>query len=84
MSKAVNHPNHYTRGSIECIDAIQSALTPEQFSGFLQGNAIKYMWRCQHKENCEEDLRKAQWYLNKMIECNTASSHPNVPPPAAK
>ena len=62
----VNKPAHY-QGSIECIDAIESAMTKEAFSGYLKGNIIKYVWRYDRK-NGVEDLEKAQWYLNKLIE----------------
>ena len=63
----VNSPNHYTSGSIECIDAMQASLPPEQFKGFLRGNVQKYCWRCD-KKNGVEDLKKARWYLDKLIE----------------
>jgi len=56
----------YNAGGIECIDAIQAALTPEEFRGFLKGNVIKYTWRERHKGG-EESLRKAQWYLARLI-----------------
>lgn len=62
----VNSPDHYTKGGIECIAAIEAALTPEEFRGYLKGNVLKYNWRCNHK-NGIEDLLKAQWYLNKLI-----------------
>lgn len=62
----INNPPHYTQGGIECIDAIQSALSPEEFRGFLRANVIKYVWRCEHKGGCE-DLRKAEWYLKRLI-----------------
>lgn len=61
----VNHPSHYNKSSIECIEAIKAALTPEEFRGFCKGNALKYVWREQHKGG-DEDLRKAEWYLRKM------------------
>lgn len=66
MSDSVNHPSHYTKGGIECIDAIQAALTPEEFRGYCKGNTIKYAWREQHKGG-DEDLKKGVWYLNKAI-----------------
>ena len=66
MSDPVNHPHHYTAGSIECIDAIQAALTPEQFIGYCRGNAIKYIWRTDRKGGIQ-DLQKAIWYLNRAI-----------------
>ena len=65
--KNVNHPNHYCQGGIECIKAIEASMTPAQFQGYCKGNAIKYMWRYEHK-NGIEDLKKARVYLNWMIE----------------
>lgn len=67
MTDNVNHPNHYTVGGIEVIDYIKAKLTPEQFEGYLLGNVIKYVSRHGHK-NGLEDLRKAQWCLNKVVE----------------
>ena len=61
----VNKPPHYNNGDIETIDAIQSALN-DGFEFYLQGNILKYVWRYRHKNNVE-DLKKAQWYLNKLI-----------------
>jgi hypothetical protein len=64
----VNSPKHYSLNhkGIECIDAMEAALTPEEFKGYLRGNVIKYVWRFRYK-NGLEDLKKAQWYLNKLI-----------------
>ena len=45
----VRSPPHYTKGAIECIEAIQSALTEEEFRGYCKGNAMKYIWRERHK-----------------------------------
>jgi len=64
----VERPSHYTAGSIECIDAIKAATTQEEFEGFLRGNVLKYLWRCNLKSNKTEDLNKARWYLNRLIE----------------
>lgn len=64
----VNHPGHYNSGNIECIDAIEAALSAEAFEGFLLGNAMKYLWRCNHKGKKVEDTNKARWYLNRLIE----------------
>lgn len=63
-SDMVNHPSHYTQGGIECIDAIEAALTPEEFRGFCKGNALKYVWREKHKSG-DQDLNKAVWYLQR-------------------
>lgn len=67
-SDPVNHPDHYTAGSIECIDAIQAALTPEQFTGYCRGNAIKYLWRMGLKGDKVQDGEKARWYVNRLLE----------------
>lgn len=61
----VNHPPHYTTGSVECIDAIKAALTDDEFRGYCKGNAIKYSWRERNKGG-DEDLNKAIWYLKRL------------------
>lgn len=67
MKDNVNNPAHYKKADIECIDAIYSALTKDEFKGYCKGNILKYVWRENHKAK-KEDLKKAQWYLNKLIE----------------
>ena len=64
----VNHPTHYTRGGIECIDAIEAALSSQTdpVAAFLTGQSLKYLWRWPIK-NGLEDLRKARWYLDRLI-----------------
>jgi hypothetical protein len=62
----VNSPPHYNQAGIECVDAIAAA-TDDGFQYYLQGNIIKYLWRYRYK-NGIQDLEKAQWYLNKLIE----------------
>lgn len=65
----VNHPGHYCKGGIECIDAIRASMSAEAFRGFLKGNIMKYVFRYEVK-NGIEDLKKAQWYLNRLVgEC---------------
>lgn len=66
MSDPVNQPEHYRQGEIECIDAIQAALTPEEFAGYCKGNVLKYVWRERHKGGAES-LRKSQWYLARLL-----------------
>lgn len=66
MPDLVNHPPHYTTGSIECIEAIEASMTPEAFKGFLKGNCIKYLYRHENK-NGLEDLKKCKWYLDRLI-----------------
>ena len=63
----VNHPSHYTQGGIETIDYLQAKLTKDEFIGYLKGNILKYMSRANLK-NGTEDYKKAQWYINKLIE----------------
>lgn len=58
---------HYTNGFIECIDAIKSALTEEEFRGFCKGNIIKYTWREKHKGG-DKDLVKAKDYINFLLD----------------
>ena len=62
----VNSPSHYNQAGVECIEAIAAA-TDNGFEYYLQGHIIKYIWRYRYK-NGIEDLKKAQWYLNKLIE----------------
>ena len=59
----VNHPQHYTAGGIETIDFIEA----KQLNYHL-GQVIKYVTRAEYKNNFLEDLKKAQWYLNREIE----------------
>ena len=62
----VNSPPHYNQAGVECIDALRAA-TDEGYQYYLQGNIIKYLWRYRYK-NGVQDLEKAQWYLEKLIE----------------
>lgn len=62
----VNSPPHYNNAGIECIEAIEAALTPEEFRGYCKGNNLKYTWRERYK-NKTEDLEKAAWYLDRLL-----------------
>jgi len=68
----VDRPPHYNASSLECIDAIE-AIAGDGFEYYLQGNILKYLWRYRYK-NGKEDLKKAQWYLNKLIEVKNDTS----------
>lgn len=70
MTDSINHPDHYTQGSIECIDAIEAALTPEEFRGFCKGNALKYIWR-ERSKGQQQSLAKSKWYLDKLLTLET-------------
>ena len=67
-SDSVNNPPHYNYGKVECIEAIEESMTSESFRGYLKGNCMKYLWRYERKGKELEDLRKAQWYLDKLID----------------
>ena len=60
------NPSHYKQGGIECIEAIKAALL-DGFDDYLVGNIIKYIWRRKWK-NGIEDLKKARWYLDRLIQ----------------
>ena len=62
----VNHPPHYNKGGLEAIDYIQQQLG-DGFVDYLEGNVTKYLHRYKYK-NGVEDLKKAEWYLKKLIE----------------
>lgn len=73
---AVDHPSHYTSGGIECIDAMKAMLTGYEqkqiqtkfYWHFLAGQVLKYLWRWPLKERPLQDLKKARWYLDRLIE----------------
>lgn len=70
----VNHPTHYNQNRIETIDIIEVMLSPEEFRGFIFGNIIKYMDRCNFKGQME-DLEKAQWYARKLVDDEECSEN---------
>ena len=73
MGDDVINPDHYTRGDIECIDAIESALGAN-FNAYLQGNVIKYIWRYKYKGGVK-DLEKAQVYLGWLKDFETKAAN---------
>jgi len=62
----VEHPDHYNQNSLETLDVIKGTMSSEQFEGFLVGNILKYISRYKFK-NGAEDLKKARFYLDKLI-----------------
>lgn len=60
--------NHYTAGGLEVIDILKAKMSPEEYRGFLRGNALKYLFRYDHKGTPAQDLRKAQIYLAWLVE----------------
>lgn len=62
----VAKPPHYNQGSIEAINYIRQQLGTG-FVEYCEGNVLKYLHRWRYK-NGKEDLEKAQWYLQRMVE----------------
>ena len=62
----VNHPPHYKVDDIECIDAIRAS-TREGYEFYHQGVILKYLWRSRYKGKPVEDLKKAEYYLKRLI-----------------
>lgn len=70
MIDSVNHPAHYTAGSVEVIDILEqaAAVAPDPVVGGLQWQALKYLHRMWLKDAALEDAKKARWYLNRLID----------------
>lgn len=70
MSDQVNHPSHYKQGRVEAIEVIEDVVAgaPNPVTGYLVGQALKYLLRAWHKGNTMQDLQKAAWYLNRAID----------------
>lgn len=79
MVDMVNRPPHYMVGGIEAIDVIKSRLTKEEYQGYLKGNHLKYILRYPFKDNPEQDLEKADWYKNKLLEATRDEDAINPP-----
>ena len=78
MSDNVNHPSHYTSGKVECIDALEAATAGLQgIEAVCTANAIKYLWRWRQK-NGIEDLKKAVWYINHLLERLSPDPEPEL------
>src|SRR5690606_7791349 len=68
MSDPVNHPAQYKLfPGQEAIDIIQAALTPEEYRGYLKGNALKYRLRAGNKDDLRQDIDKSEWYRLRLI-----------------
>lgn len=64
---SVESPSHYNAGKIECIEYLKDNIPFENYLGYLEGNTKKYLHRWRYKKKPLEDLKKAQWYLNRLI-----------------
>lgn len=77
LSDNVNSPKHYSTGRFECIEVMEEALGTEAVKGFCLCNAFKYIYRCRNK-NGLEDIKKADWYLKKLIEIGERENENNT------
>jgi hypothetical protein len=68
-----NKNKHYDSGGIETIDFIRSKLTKEQYQGYLLGNVLKYVSRCNYKGSAKSDIEKALQYLTWLNEEEVSS-----------
>lgn len=65
----ISHPERYGGDTTyECIKVLEAWLPPEQYKGFLRGNALKYLCRVGKKDETVQELKKSKWYLEKLIE----------------
>lgn len=69
MNNPVEHPEHYTSGKIECIDALESMISAynDAIDASLSWQVGKYIWRHPFKGKPLEDLKKCKWYLERLI-----------------
>jgi hypothetical protein len=74
MHDPVNRPAHYTahKSGIECIQITEHM-------GFCLGNAVKYIWRADLKNDAIEDLKKARWYIDREIALRERGGGPSDP-----
>ena len=70
MNDVVNNPSHYNQNTMETIDVLENSMPRVHFCGYLRGNILKYMLRYEYKGGIE-DLKKARWYLNRLIKTLT-------------
>lgn len=75
MSDAIN-PTHYKRLPVEAIEIIESAIqgAPSEKAAYLQGQVLKYILRCNHKDQHADDVQKAKWYLDRLVNETTSSN----------
>lgn len=69
MKSAVDSPSHYNEHGIECVDVAEMVTkhAPDGTAGGYLWNVQKYIWRCWYKGKAIEDLKKAAWYLDRLI-----------------
>lgn len=64
----VDHPSHYASDKIECIEYLKDNMPFDSYIGYLEGNVKKYLHRWRRKGKPTQDLAKASWYLNRLID----------------
>lgn len=64
----IEKPEHYNYGKVECIDVIKDILGEQGFIDYCHGNAVKYIFRAKHKDSFVDNIKKAVWYLNRIVE----------------
>lgn len=60
------NPDHYKKQDFEAIDVIKSVLTPEQYTGYLIGNSLKYLLRVNDKDTVQMNIGKVEWYASRL------------------
>ena len=68
LGDSVESPSHYNNGKVECIAYLKDNMPFDSYLGYLEGNTKKYLHRWRYKKKPIEDLKKAQWYLNRLIQ----------------
>ena len=64
----IREPRHYTQGPIECIEAIDLMIGEESAIDYCRALAAKYLWRLPHKGEALEDAKKAQFYIERLVD----------------
>lgn len=69
MADNVTHPSHYTQGKVECIDAIEAAVTGlSGMDAVCTAQVIKYMWRWRHKKTAIIAKNRTNWRQQRLME----------------
>jgi len=79
VSDQVNHPSHYESGKFECIEVMEEALGYDAVRDFCICNTFKYIYRHKRK-NGYEDIKKAQWYINKYVDMTEKAKENGLTP----
>ena len=78
-NEMVNHPSHYNQFKREVIEEMRLLFGDEAVKSFCKLNAYKYIRRADFKGQKEEDLKKAEWYIDYLEKLNSASSSFGIP-----